>query len=68
MNMPEKRLSAMVDRAVWEKITKGRAGIGWDNVVEENMEGSRGRPRRDTVYREVWWVQDRSTRKASAKK
>ena len=34
-NVPEKRLPARVDRAVWEKITKGRAGIKWDNVVEK---------------------------------
>ena len=27
------RLPAVVDRAVWEKITKGR--IRWDNVVEK---------------------------------
>ena len=33
--MPEKRLPAIVDRAVWEKITKGRAGIRWDSVVEK---------------------------------
>ena len=26
-NMPEKRLPAIVDRAVWEKTTKGRPGI-----------------------------------------
>ena len=25
--MPEKRLPAIVDKAVWEKITKRRAGI-----------------------------------------
>ena len=25
-NMPQKRLPAIVDRTVWEKITKGRAG------------------------------------------
>ena len=31
--MPEKRLPDIVDRAVWEKITRGRAGIRWDNVV-----------------------------------
>ena len=29
-------LPAKVDRAVWEEITKGRAGIRWDNVVERN--------------------------------
>ena len=33
--MPEKRLPAIVYRAVWEKTTKGRAGIRRDNVVEE---------------------------------
>ena len=32
--MPEKKLPAIVDRAVWEKLTKERAGIRWDNVVE----------------------------------
>ena len=31
----KKRLPAIFDRAVWEKITKGRAGISWDNVVEK---------------------------------
>ena len=31
----EKRLPAMVDRAVWEKVTKGRAGIRWDSVVDK---------------------------------
>ena len=25
----------MADRAVWERTTKGRAGIRWDNVVEK---------------------------------
>ena len=34
-NMPEKRLPAIVDRAVWEKITKERAEKRWDNVVEK---------------------------------
>ena len=34
-NMPKERLPAMVDRAVWEKVTKGRAGIRWDSVVEK---------------------------------
>ena len=33
--MPEKRLPAIVDRAVWQKIAKGRTGIRWDNVVEK---------------------------------
>ena len=33
--MPEKRLPATADRAAWEKITKRRAGIRWDNVLEK---------------------------------
>ena len=34
-NMPEKRLPTIVDRAVWEKIAKCRAGITWDNLFEK---------------------------------
>ena len=34
-NMAKKRLPAIVDRAVWEKITKGRAETRWDNVLEK---------------------------------
>ena len=34
-NVSEKRLPAIVDRAVWEKITKRRTGIRWDNIVEK---------------------------------
>ena len=34
MNMPRKSLPAITDRAVWEKATKGRAGIRWDSVFE----------------------------------
>ena len=33
--MTEKGLPAIVDRAVWEKTTKGQTGIIWDNVVEK---------------------------------
>ena len=33
--MPKKRLSAIVDRAAWEKVTKGPAGTKWDSVVEK---------------------------------
>ena len=28
-------MPAIADRAVWEKITKGQAGVRWDNVVEK---------------------------------
>ena len=38
-NMPEKRLPAVADRAVWEKTTKGRAGIRWNNVVKKIWKG-----------------------------
>ena len=33
--MPKKRLPAIADRAVSDKVTKGRAGIRWDSVVEK---------------------------------
>ena len=32
--MQRKRLQAIVDRCVWKKRTKGKAGIRWDKVVE----------------------------------
>ena len=41
--MPEKRLPAIADRAVWEKTTKRRAEIRWDDVVEKIWKGSGGR-------------------------
>ena len=48
--MPKKRLPAIADKAVWEKVTKGRAAIRWDNVYSrENMEGNRRNPRRDAA-------------------
>ena len=28
-------MPAIADRAVWEKVTKGRAGVRWDSVVEK---------------------------------
>ena len=28
-------MPAIVDRAVWKKVAKGRAGLRWDNVVEK---------------------------------
>ena len=41
-NMPEKRLPATADRAICEKITRGRAGIRWDSVVEKIWKNSGG--------------------------
>ena len=34
-NTPKKGLTAMVDGAVREKVTRGLAGIRWDSVVEK---------------------------------
>ena len=34
-NVPKKRLSGIVDRAVREKVTKGRAGITLDSMVKK---------------------------------
>ena len=28
-------MGAIADRAIWENVTKGRAGIRWGNVVDE---------------------------------
>ena len=75
-NTPEKRLPAILERAVWKKITKGRAEIKWDNVVEKIWKGLGGGQEElpGTVYREVWRVQarikikNRRKGKASAKK
>ena len=33
--MPKKAMPSTADRAVWEKVTRGRAGIRWDSVVEK---------------------------------
>ena len=65
-NMPEKRLPAIVDRAVWEKIKKEQAGIRWDNVVDK-ISKELGGDQEEFVYRKVWWVQDRSNRKSRRK-
>ena len=31
----EKRLPAIANSAVWEKVTKGRAGTRWDNAANK---------------------------------
>ena len=49
--MPETRLPTIADsRAVWEKMSKGRAATRWGNVVDNNMEGVRRRPSKGTVF------------------
>ena len=54
--MPKQRLPAIANRAVWEKVTKGRAGVRWDNVVDTVWKEVPGRrkPRRHTVHWEDW--------------
>ena len=60
--MPEKRLPGIADRAVWEKITNGRAGIRWDNVVEKIWKEIGGDQEdilsKEKGQRKVWRVQD----------
>ena len=41
-NMPKKRLPAIVDRTVREKVTKRRPGIWWDSVVKKVWKDIRG--------------------------
>ena len=43
-NMPKHRLPAIADRAVWEKVTKGRAGVRWNSVVEKVWQDIGGNP------------------------
>ena len=38
-NAPKKRLLTIADKALWEKTTKGRAGIRWDSIVEKEWKG-----------------------------
>ena len=57
--MPKNRLPAIASSAVWEKVMKARAGIRWDNVVDDSrrsMEGNTRNPRRHTVHGEFWGV------------
>ena len=50
-SMPKKRLPAIADRAVWEKVTEGRAGIRWDSVFE-NIWKDIGENQEETLSRE----------------
>ena len=66
-NMPKKRLPAIVYRAVWAKVSKGRAGIRWGSVVDKVWKDIGGNQGRHYVRREVWEVQDRTGRKGRNK-
>ena len=57
-NMPKKRLPAIADRAVLEEVTKVRAGIRWDTVVEKVWKDRGGNQHEVmSVHREVCGVQ-----------
>ena len=60
-NMQRKRLPAIVDMFVWEKRTKGKAGIRWDKVVE-NIWKEIGGNVRDNVHKGRRGVQNKSKR------
>ena len=36
-------MSAIVDTAVWKKVTKWKAGIRWDRVVKKAWKDNRGK-------------------------
>ena len=55
---PKKRVPAIANSAVREKVTSGRAGIRWDNVVRRVWKVTAGKPRRDTAHGQVWGVKD----------
>ena len=61
--MPKMRLPAIADRAVCDKVSKGRAGIRWDSVVEKVWKDKGGSQERILLsIDKVWGVQDRSKR------
>ena len=49
------------------KVTRGRAGIRWDNVVDKIWKGLGGDQEEGTLHRKVWGVQDRNIRINSSK-
>ena len=54
-----KEAASLADRAIWEKITVGRTGIRWDNVVEK-IRKELGRDQEGIPSIEKFWrVQDR---------
>ena len=67
-------MPAVTDRAVWQKVTKERAGIRWDSVVEKGWKDVGGNQEEILSIEKFAGLQDRSKRKyrnkgkASAKK
>ena len=52
----KKRLPAKADRAVWEKVTKRRAGRRWDSVVEKVWKDLGGNQEEILPIDKVWEV------------
>ena len=74
-NLPKKRSAVIADRAVRDKVTKGRAGIRWDSVVENVWKDTGGNQEEILSIEKFEAVQgrsgkrnDRNKGKASAKK
>ena len=64
----KKRLPAIADRAIWEKVTKGRAGTRWDSVVEKVwMDRGGNQQEVMSVLREVCGVREWNKRNDSNK-
>ena len=58
-----KRLTSIVDRGVWEEVTKGRAGIRWGSVVEKVRKDVGGTQEEILSIEKYGGVEDRSKRK-----
>ena len=58
--MPTKRLLAIADRAVWEKVAKGRAGIRWDNAGDKVWKEIGGNQEEMQPMEKFGGLQDRS--------
>ena len=58
-------MPAIADGAVWEKVTKGRAGTRWDSVVEKVWKDIGGNQEEILSIEKFpgYQVQDRITRK-----
>ena len=53
--MPKTRLPATAARAVWQQVTKGRAGMRWDSVVDKVWKDIGGNQEEILLsIREVW--------------
>ena len=47
---PKKRLPAIADKAVWEKVMNVRAGINWESAVETVRRAQEGNQQETLSY------------------